>query len=327
MPCEALTLLGFFDGPSGVHFLHKYWVDAPKVLEDLVRTWVVAQSQRGERIAMAGNPEITEIPDELADHIDALKDSINSKGLDFTRHQLKWVEVAPLLAYQFHVDEAAVDNCATGVRRGRERAALEMCLPLRPAEIPTTRGFGSRDTCHQAVLISPNLNMRIKQDLWLEAGENYAMSKDGSGCELTFVIGESSPLVRVSRYGGRCYLKNGYHRACGIMAAGLRFMPCVLEDVAEFKNTGAEGNGFTFSQELLETDDPPTVAHFSPDRAVRLRLHSLRRVIKITWESALELERDADAIARGERPMPAEDRFLEAALAERIARQSALEQK
>jgi hypothetical protein len=60
-------------------------------------------------------------------------------------------------------------------------------------------------------------------------------------------------------------------------------MPCVFVEVMDYGRLGAQGGYESFERGLLESDDPPTCTHLTPERACPVVLRELRRVIHVTW--------------------------------------------
>jgi hypothetical protein len=91
------------------------------------------------------------------------------------------------------------------------------------------------------------------------------------------------PFVGVARYNNRCYLTNGFHGAIGIRSAGATHMPCVFRDLQSVDDIGFRNDGRTFTPSLLESEDPPTLAHFARGRAHAVSLRTLSRVLHVSW--------------------------------------------
>lgn len=91
-----------------------------------------------------------------------------------------------------------------------------------------------------------------------------------------------NPHVHVAIFNERAYLFNGYHRAVGLMQAGVTHMPCIVRNVVDHNAIGIRPPD-TFSAALLDANDPPTIAHFAQGRAhhVFLRVHS--RILNVSW--------------------------------------------
>ena len=189
-----------------------------------------------------------------------------SNGQVFAGATIKLVEVEPLLAFQQTVDvRRSEHHCNGSSSAGTFDEVLSLCLPLAPQ----TENILTFQDSKSMILKSRSLNVRTF------AGGLF------NGTFVGIQFGVSLPYVQVVRYNGRCYLSNGFHRAYGLKSLGNTHIPCVFRDV----NTDAEvgiGHG-TFPIELLESENPPTLGHFSETRALEVSLRSVSRVLHVSW--------------------------------------------
>jgi hypothetical protein len=87
------------------------------------------------------------------------------------------------------------------------------------------------------------------------------------------------PLVHVARFNNRCYLHNGYHRVYGAKKAGATHIPAIVRDATSAQDAGVRDDGQTFRLGLLESNNPPTLAHLSPGIAHQIELKPVHRII------------------------------------------------
>ncbi len=120
---------------------------------------------------------------------------------------------------------------------------------------------------------SRNLNVHLSAAGLFPAGDNTAAG---------IIFGLSVPLVHVVRLNGRCYLHNGFHRVYGARMAGATHVPCVFRDVPDEASAGIAPPG-TFDRMLLESANPPTLAHFTNGSAHVVQLRAITRVLHISW--------------------------------------------
>ncbi len=187
----------------------------------------------------------------------------------------KEVEIAPLLAFQFHVlSEHASRRCARITRQppGTDDM-LDVCLPRRVDQTPP-----QVTPSQSGVLIrSKDIGIRIMGG---GTGEQQKEQVFNAG----IAYGAGSPLVIVARLNNRYFLMNGYHRVCGLQAIGATHVPCLLwETATDYVQIGAVGGTATFDRTVLESDDPPTCGHFSNARAYPIDIRTVSRVSHLTW--------------------------------------------
>jgi hypothetical protein len=172
-----------------------------------------------------------------------------------TTSGLQWefvdVELQNLRAFQFTVDKGYA--CSFASLAGEPSSVVAgVTLPSGPRQLPVVvTGDNSGVT-----LTSPGPNLRV-------SGMAVAQGMNGAPqviVDLTF----GSPFFQVAEFGGRFFLKNGYHRAYGLLSAGITSVPAVLVHCRNYADTGATGPGF-FAEHLMVGAKPPLMSHyFSP---------------------------------------------------------------
>jgi hypothetical protein len=263
MPTPGLSLVGFLDQEGAINYLLN---DCKPESEDkaaLIDQWEAAKVKLGVvPVANAGRPDIRPIPVEQQGYV--------QKVLARPVFQREWrgvaialVEIDLLLAHQISIDlDRATRSCGMLSSPPNLGDLLAICLPLSlPNEqLKIVHGENS------LLLKSPNLNMRIHRGI-------------NNPPFMGIQFGVSTPFVHVARFGGRCYLCDGYHRAFRLRELGVTHMPCVLRDgkIDIGNKTPA------FPAALFDSDNPPTLAHFTQKRAypVSLRMHS--RILSVNW--------------------------------------------
>ena len=127
--------------------------------------------------------------------------------------QFKLVEIDPLLAYQFHIEVGKADSLGALAGDAPQVAdMLPICLPHSFENI----------ACN--VSVQPNgmlirtrsFNLRVFNAGKIGADVAQQFSLAG------IAFGPTSPLIQVIRFEGRCYLRNGLHRAYGFRKAAPR---------------------------------------------------------------------------------------------------------
>jgi hypothetical protein len=183
--------------------------------------------------------------------------------------EFKLVEIDPLLAYQFTVDTTRSDHhCAAFPKPPVNGDLLPVCLPIQlpSGEYHINHGIQS------VIIKSRSLNLQ--------------MTAAGIGPNMAGMnFGWSIPMLHVVRLNGRCYLHNGFHRAFGARLAGATHIPCLLRDVPDPQSAGIHTDGSTFELPLLESNDPPTLGHFTQGFAHGVTLRALTRILHVSWAS------------------------------------------
>jgi hypothetical protein len=276
MPTAGLSLVGFMDEAQALQHLRNQCVPQDACDAALTAEWNAAQVKLGTATQNAGAPDMQPLPPTAAQHSAALLSQQTFQGAQGITLQL--VEIEPLLAFQFTVDTArAAHHCASLSSPPTLDEMLHICLPLATPQEPVQIIQGPQSM----LLKSRSLNIR-------------ALLQGMVAPQVMGVhFGVSLPHTQVVRHNGRCYLHNGFHRAYGIRKAGATHMPCIVRDVPDHAAAGINAAaGATFGAPLLESANPPTLAHFTAGRAYPVSLKAVSRVLHVSWSDYVVPEED-----------------------------------
>jgi len=230
--------------------------------------WQAAAALIGAPLPNCGNPQISDLPAAHQAYVQQLRSSPHWQQtfLANPHWEIKLVEAAPLLAYQFSIlnGTASSHGAQLGISPSLDDL-LKTCLPLQP----TSENFSIAQNPSSALIQSRGLNLRPL---------NFTMEQPGV---IVFRFGGALPFVHVVRFNGRCYLHNGYHRVSASLSAGASSVPCIFRDVATEAEIGI-GPG-TFSLAVLQSANPPTVRHYAGGQAYPVDLIIKTRTIHIGW--------------------------------------------
>ena len=280
MPTRGLSLVGFMDQLGALNHLKIACVPPPATDDAaLIAEWQAATAALGPAIANAGYPQILDLPPAHTTYIQQLMAipwvaALSHPGLPLHGASYKLVEIAPLLAFQFVVDlERSEQHCGGLAAPPDLNALLPVCLP-----IAKPNGEYHSDIQDRSLIIkSRSLNLR------LNAGGFGIEDPNDPNRIAGISFGWSPNLVHVVRFNGRCYLHNGFHRVVGAGLAGATHIPCVFRDVPDQKTAQILGAGITFDLPILESANPPTVAHFIQNRAHTVSLRKTTRILHLSW--------------------------------------------
>lgn len=280
MPTSGKSLVGFMSQEDGVRYLRQAChFEGDNSDARLCHEWQTANRRIGAPMGKMGVPEIKEIPGEHRQYIDELQNQPwLVKELEETLDNacFKLVEIDPLLAMQFAVDTDRASFLTSRLNGNATLdALLQTCLPKeRPEE---KVDFVRSNHRRSMLIVSKNLSLKIRNEGAIKT-ETLAGTALHVGIELMFPV----PLVHVVRLNGKCYLHNGFHRAYGVRMAGATHIPAIVRDVQTSADVGI-ARGETFDFDTLQSANPPTVGHFTKDRAHDVRLKSLRKVLQVNW--------------------------------------------
>ena len=268
MPTSGLSLAGFMPKDQAILHLRTACIAADPSDHALEAEWVQARNRLGPVTDRAGNPEILDLPPEAAAHMAKMATGWPQQFSAPTPPVFKMVEIAPLLAYQFIVDgPRSGHHCGAFSNPPTLDELLKVCLPDQPTEEP----LQSQQLAQSLVIKARSLNVTMQ-----------AQGMIGPGA-FGIVIGLSLPWVHVVRFNGRCYLHNGYHRTYGAAIQGATHIPCIFRDVSDAAAAGIKADGSTFPIDLLQSPNPPTLAHFTQGKAQPVTLRATTRVLHVSW--------------------------------------------
>jgi hypothetical protein len=166
----------------------------------------------------------TVVPAELAGHASALDASPAAKPLRDEGWKIALVDLTKVCAFQpAIVSDQAVARVQT--------AGKDDIVSVAAITLPLTQGDQlplQYDPVHQVwTVTSDNPNLRI-------AG-NIAVPMTPVGTGLGFAVVAAPSFMQVGRYRGRHFLRDGYHRAFGLLSRRITIVPAFVRDITVFE--------------------------------------------------------------------------------------------
>ena len=125
-----------------------------------------------------------------------------------------------------------------------------------PASAPTELPVQFDPTRNTWLVNAPNPNLRIIGTF------APAAQPGGAGIALGFLIGITASFLQVALHHGRPVLRDGYHRAYGLLARGIRHVPAFVRDFGQ-SDLGV-GPGL-FPPDVYLSTQPPLLTDFLDD--------------------------------------------------------------
>lgn len=235
-----------------------------------------AQRQRVEaaRAHVANRPEgvdqvelLNDLPAELEEHVRQLRSgpaaTMFADGWD-----VRLVDLARVCAFQptVFVDSAA--ERTAGASLDDWAAVAEVTLPTQwRNQLPS-----QFDEVHQQwLLVSRNPNLRVIGHF------SGPVAGPGSPIGFGFFVAVTPSFVNVALYQGRYFLHDGYHRALGLLARGIRRVPVFVKEYAAIHDLVPEG---MLPQEAFVGPRPPTLPDFLDEQvAARVELPASQKMV------------------------------------------------
>jgi hypothetical protein len=260
---------------------------------DLVREWTAAELvyaalERSEA-GIADDPACPPLDPALQPFVDRVRASPRfTRTFDSLPSCVRMVDLARLVVCQNHVTQTFVDGIAARLGPEPDPATLlRCCLPLEEGAGPVEiRAMGSK----RYQFRSPSTDFRFHEPVMLREDQLNGYGAFGAVAgALGLVVGFSCNFMNAIRDddSGRVLLQNGYHRACALLALGVRYAPCVVQTVGSrdeldivAKTIVANDPGYFFN-----APRPPLLKDFFDPRICKqVAIKRMVRVIELSYE-------------------------------------------
>jgi len=241
------------------------------------------------RVAEARSAVAQRLPSNLEDPIsEGAESQLESVGrrpeIASSFHGMRWhpaiIDLRKVLSFQKII---SVDGLTDRLEGAKEDAKLlELCIPSQQPSPPSgafTDGDGKGFT-----ISSFNPNLRIAAGQLGEANVSPGPGMPTVKMQaVTLLVYMGTSYLQVVRYRGRSFIRDGYHRAAGLLGQGIYQVPCIFIEAESFDQVGA-GPG-AFSYEILYGDRPPFLADFWDDEVASDATQvAVRKVVRIRGE-------------------------------------------
>ncbi len=266
------ALLGFMEEDEALQFLQGmcFW-DTDKEQNELRDLWRTCRDGVKRLEGNYEEPRLVDLPDKATPHLDTVqKAPMFQQAFAGRDIEFKGVELRSLVAFQKFVDVDFCDQLGWASKGMESAATLKACIPER---FPLETLLHVNPQERSITFISRQLNPTI-------IGLAVAKGDDGNPVA-QFTLGSNANYLQAVQYRGRVLLKNGYHRAYAMLAAGVTYAPCILMEGRGLLDTGAAREGF-FGEHLLYSGRPPLVRDFLNDAVAQdIRLRGVKKVVRI----------------------------------------------
>jgi hypothetical protein len=195
--------------------------------------------------------------------------------------RVEWVDLTRVLSVQKMITTDGLDlRVAEAV--GDQAALVELCLPSVQPVAPLG-AFGDPDG-HGFALSSLNPNLRV---IGSNIGEGLMSASPQIPPQkvqaFTFFVSSGASYLQVAQYHGRSFLRDGYHRAAGLLRAGVSQVPAIVFDAPSFQYIAP--TPVLFDHEVAFSDRVPRLADFWDDSVSADALQpAIRKVVRIRAE-------------------------------------------
>ncbi|MEI7444697.1 MAG: hypothetical protein WCK28_07400 [Burkholderiales bacterium] len=232
----------------------------------------------------ADEPGILEIPDAMADHVDAFV-GVPEVNRAFSRVPVSFglIEIDATMTARGTLREATLEACRRRWPADLDDPALvAACLPVEP---PARHDVRARFEHGAMTLLAEDPALRFLGARLRVGDEAAALEAGGTvdaGLELSFGRGPS--VLHAVRHAGRLLLVDGHHRARVLRALGQTFLPCVISACADLDDVRAaapELAGIDLDR-FFEAPRPPLLRDFDRPALVHThRVRATRRLLRV----------------------------------------------
>lgn len=244
---------------------------APEAQRARVREARDAVAARPAGIDQAGI--VSALPTELAGHAATLDATPAGAEMRAGGWEIALVDLSRVAAFQTHVFTDTATERAAGLEPGDLQSIAELTLPVT-GTAPVSVQY---DELKQTYTItSPNPNFKVVDKVG-------GPQPDGT-MAFGFKVAMAASFVQVARFQGRYVMRDGYHRAFGLLSRGITRAPAYVRDFDTTENLAPAG---MMPQATWLGDRPPLLRDYHDDRvAETVSLPAQHRLIVI---HALEL--------------------------------------
>jgi hypothetical protein len=216
---------------------------------------------------------IVDPPESLRPYIDELRQNAASAGYFREGWVVKLADLRRICSFQPHVFTEDSSQRVRAIQEDDIAAIAGVTLPLHG---PQSLAASFNPTRNAWVFSSANPNLRVV---------GQANGDSPIGAVFGFVIGVSGSFMQVASYHGRLLLRDGYHRAFGLISRGIHVVPVFFREFATFDELRVpEG---MLPQDAYLGDRPPLLGDYlNTDVAAATTAPATQKVIVV---QALEI--------------------------------------
>lgn len=249
---RARALIGWLPAAEGAHWLGGRQLAQEPSSAHLALCEAARESVANRPVGVDQSDLFSDLPAEVQAHIAVLLQNTRSAQVLAESGTPRLVDLSRVCAAQpqIHVEDAR--RRVEDVHATDPLSIARITLPLASDEkLPVAFD----QTKNAWILSSPNPNLRVVGHFTGDVGGGVP----GFG----FVVMLQQSYLQVAGLGGRYFLRDGYHRAYGLLAAGVRYAPALVRDFASFEEVGLPPG--LLPQAAYLGDRPPLLSDYLDD--------------------------------------------------------------
>jgi hypothetical protein len=197
---------------------------------------------------------ITSVPAELGEHVRALEASPAARPMFDEGWTVALVDLTRVCAFQPVVFTDQALARVQAVDKDDLASIAALTLPLTHGEQAQVQ----YDQLHKAWTVSSaNPNLRV-------AAQIGPLPVSPVGSALGFAVTVGPSFMQVGCYNGRHFLRDGYHRAFGLLSREITIVPAFVRDITRFEELLPDPRTM-LPQESYQGERPPVLPDYLDD--------------------------------------------------------------
>jgi hypothetical protein len=195
-------------------------------------------------------------------------------GLVDLREVLTFQKIVSTEGLDARVEAAASDS----------GALFELCLPTVRPKYPTANFKEHDGKTFTISSLNPNLRIVGADAQELQVSPDPSIPPRAMRA-IVMVLSMGSPYLQIARWAGRTFVRDGHHRAVGLLARGVHIVPAVIIDARSWKEVVGDAEAGALPYDVLFGTRPPRLADFWDETLAADGLQpAVRKVIRIRGE-------------------------------------------
>jgi len=273
---QARGLIGWMPDEVGLLFLSGNMAGAPATPEQVARIEAAHEAVRAREPLPVFSDVVRDAPEDLEGFLTELRASPASAGMFNDGWTVRMVDLTRVCAFQPVVFTDSAAERAVGLTANDTTAIARVTLPLSPP-VDFTQSF---DPAHTSwVLSSRNPNLRVLGNF-----SGPVVTPQGTAPGFGFMVAILPSFMHVAEFEGRHYLRDGYHRAFGLLSVGIHQVAAFVRAARSIEELVPQN---MLPQAAYRGDRPPLLVDYLRDDVAAAA--SLPAVQKLITVHALEL--------------------------------------
>ena len=284
---QARLLLGWIDDEPAAQMLNAQQIGVPLSNEQRNRLNQARASVAGRPARVEPANQIQPAPVELQGHIATLQQPGVAQAYWNEGWQVVLADLREIRAIQPHIYSDHSEERVAVIDPNDLSSVATVTLPLpTPTNLPA-----QFDSQRQAWMISAaNLNLQITGS-WggpIQMGAQPGVVQTGPVVGFGFTVAITPSFLQVAKFRGQLILRDGYHRAYGLLRRGISIVPALYREFAPHAELGVGPMGLLSASAYLGNRPPLLTDYYDDNVSIEVTLPAPRKIIVIPGLQLIE---------------------------------------